>query len=52
MQQIFNMVLEFCAYAVLAIGAQNVLFTRGLGLSQGLRMINDPKKYTWTVPRV
>ncbi|MEG2191735.1 MAG: hypothetical protein RRX95_00440, partial [Oscillospiraceae bacterium] len=37
---------SFFAYSLLAIGAQNAIFTRGLGLSQGLRMINDPKKDT------
>lgn len=36
----------FFSYAVLAIGAQNVIFTRGLGLSNGLRMISDPRKDT------
>jgi Na+-translocating ferredoxin:NAD+ oxidoreductase RnfA subunit len=38
--------MPFFAYSVLAIGAQNVIFSRGLGLSTGLRMINDPRKDT------
>ncbi len=39
-------VITFFSYAVMAIGAENVIFTRGLGLSSGLRMISDPKKDT------
>ena len=46
MNQVLNSILTFFAYSVLAIGAQNVIFTRGLGLSSGLRMINDPGKDT------
>ena len=46
MNQVLNSILTFFAYSVLAIGAQNVIFTRGLGLSSGLRMINDPRKDT------
>ncbi|MBR5521501.1 MAG: NADH:ubiquinone oxidoreductase, subunit RnfA [Oscillospiraceae bacterium] len=41
-----NAIITFFNYAVLAIGAQNVIFTRGLGLSNGLRMMNDPRKDT------
>ena len=46
MNQVFSSLMPFFAYSVLAIGAQNVIFSRGLGLSTGLRMINDPKKDT------
>lgn len=46
MNQLMNSLVTFFSYAVLAIGAQNVIFTRGLGLSTGLRMINDPRKDT------
>ena len=46
MNQVLNSILTFFAYSVLAIGAQNVIFTRGLGLSSGLRMINDPRNDT------
>ena len=42
----FNAITSFFAYTIVAIAAQNVIFTRGLGLSNGLRMINDPKKDT------
>lgn len=41
-----NSIMTFFSYAVLAIAAQNVIFARGLGLSTGLRMINDPRKDT------
>ena len=41
-----NAVFTFFNYAVLAIGAQNVIFTRGLGISNGLRMIKNPRKDT------
>ena len=46
MNQVLNSILTFFAYSVQAIGAQNVIFTRGLGLSSGLRMINYPRKDT------
>ena len=46
MSSMVNAIMSFFSYSVLAIGAQNVIFTRGLGLSSGLRMINDPKKDT------
>ena len=46
MNQVMNNLVSFFAYSILAIGAQNVIFSRGLGLSTGLRMINDPRKDT------
>ena len=46
MNQVLDSIITFFAYSVLAIGAQNVIFSRGLGLSNGLRMINDPRKDT------
>ena len=46
MSQLMNNLVSFFAYSILAIGAQNVIFSRGLGLSTGLRMINDPRKDT------
>lgn len=46
MNNLMNSIITFFSYAVLAIGAQNVIFNRGLGLSTGLRMINDPRKDT------
>ena len=44
MQAVINSVLQFFTYSVFAVGTQNVIFTRALGLSNGLRMINDTKK--------
>ena len=41
-----NAVMTFFNYVILAIGAQNVIFTRGLGLSSGLRIISNPRKDT------
>ena len=46
MTSVLNAITSFFVYSFLAIGAQNVIFTRGLGLSNGLRMISDPKKDT------
>ena len=46
MNNLMNSIITFFSYAVLAIGTQNVIFARGLGLSSGLRMINDPRKDT------
>ena len=46
MSQLFNSLMPFFTYSIIAIGAQNVIFSRGLGLSTGLRMINDPRKDT------
>ncbi len=43
---LMNHLFTFFSYSVLAIGAENVIFARGLGLSTGLRMINDPRKDT------
>ena len=40
-------ILTFFAYAVLAIGAENVIFTRALGISSGLRVIDNPNKDTF-----
>ncbi|MBQ3587609.1 MAG: NADH:ubiquinone oxidoreductase, subunit RnfA [Oscillospiraceae bacterium] len=43
---LINALTAFFNYAVLAVGAQNVIFTRGLGLSNGLRIISNPRKDT------
>ncbi len=36
----------FFTYAMLAIGGENAIFSRSLGLSGGLRMLKSPKKDT------
>ena len=46
MSNVMDNLIPFFTYSILAIGAQNVIFSRGLGLSNGLRMINDPRKDT------
>lgn len=39
-----NWLIKFFTYSMLAIGAENVVFTRGLGISNGLRALNSPRK--------
>ena len=46
MNDIFKPILEFFGYSLIAIGAQNVIFTRALGLSGGMRILNDSRKNT------
>ncbi|MBE6878369.1 MAG: NADH:ubiquinone oxidoreductase, subunit RnfA [Ruminococcaceae bacterium] len=46
MNDILKILVEFFAYSLIAIGAQNAIFTRALGLSSGMRMLNDPRKNT------
>ncbi len=43
---IIKTIVDFFLYSFLAITAQNAIFVRGLGVSEGLRMIKDPRKYT------
>ena len=47
MNDILKLVLQFFGYSLVAIGAQNAIFTRALGLSSGMRMLNDPRKNTY-----
>ena len=47
MNDFLKMMVEFFGYSLVAIGAQNAIFTRALGLSSGMRMLNDPKKNTF-----
>ena len=46
MNDILKILVEFFGYSLIAIGAQNAIFTRALGLSSGMRMLNDPRKNT------
>lgn len=39
-------IISFFTYALLAMGAENAVFARGLGISNGLRALNNPKKDT------
>ena len=47
MNDILKLVLQFFGYSLVAIGAQNAIFTRALGISSGMRMLNDPRKNTF-----
>lgn len=42
-----NALMTFFSFIVLAIGAENVIFTRALGISSGLRVIENPNKDTF-----
>ena len=47
MKEILNMLIDFFLYSFIAIGAQNAIFTRALGLSSGMRILKDPRKNTF-----
>lgn len=38
---------QFLSYAILAVFAENVVFSRALGMSSLLRLVNDPEIKTW-----
>ena len=40
-------VLQFFLYALTAVFAENVIFSRALGMSSLLRLVNDPSIKTW-----
>lgn len=44
MNELINLIVKYFGLALVAIGSQNAIFARGLGLSSGIRMLNDPKK--------
>lgn len=46
MNELLEMLSSYFGLALVAVGAQNVIFTRALGLSSGLRMLNDSEKNT------
>ena len=47
MNDILKILVEFFTYSLVAMGAQNAIFTRALGLSSGMRMLSDPRKNTF-----
>ena len=47
MNDTLKILVEFFAYSLVAMGAQNAIFTRALGLSSGMRMLSDPRKNTF-----
>lgn len=40
-------VSEFVFYAVLAVFAENVVFSRSMGVSRLIKLVNDPEIHTW-----
>ena len=38
---------EFLFYAVLAVFAQNVVFSRAMGVSRLIKLVHDPEIHTW-----
>ena len=40
-------VAEFVFYAVLAVFAENVVFSRSMGVSRLIKLVNDPEIHTW-----
>ncbi len=47
MNELISLIAKYFGLALFAIGSQNAIFARGLGLSSGIRMLNDPKKNTF-----
>ena len=48
MNELLEMLSSYFGLALVAVGAQNVVFTRALGISSGLRVLNDSRKNTGT----
>ena len=46
MSDLLTTIIRFFNLAILAIGAQNAIFTRALGISPGIKMLRDPRKNT------
>ncbi|MBQ5533715.1 MAG: hypothetical protein IIU07_00240 [Lachnospiraceae bacterium] len=46
MNHLVNSLTAFMTFTLLAIGGENAIFTRALGLSSGLRVLRTPKKDT------
>ena len=46
MTELLEMLISFFGLSLVAVGAQNAIFTRGQGLSSGLRMLSDSRKST------
>ena len=47
MSEVLHLVGVFFSYAVLAIFAQNAIFTRGLGVSRLVQLIGDKRTSSW-----
>ena len=46
MNDLLTTIISYFNLAILAIGAQNAIFTRSLGISPGIKMLRDPRKNT------
>lgn len=47
MSEVLHLVGVFFSYAVLAIFAQNAIFTRGLGVSRFVQLVGDKRTSSW-----
>ncbi len=47
MREVLNAVGIFFSYAVLAVFAQNAIFTRGLGVSRLVQLVGDDRTSSW-----
>lgn len=47
MNDLLTTIISYFNLAILAIGAQNAIFTRSLGISPGIKMLRDPRKSTF-----
>lgn len=47
MSEVLHLVSVFFSYAVLAIFAQNAIFTRGLGVSRLVQLVGDKRTSSW-----
>lgn len=47
MNDLLTTIISYFNLALLAIGAQNAIFTRALGISPGIKMLRDPRKNTF-----
>ncbi len=47
MREVMNAVGIFFNYAMLAVFAQNAIFTRGLGVSRLVQLVNDDRTNSW-----
>ncbi len=47
MSEVLHLVGVFFSYAVLAVFAQNAVFTRGLGVSRLVQLVGDERTSSW-----
>ena len=44
---VLQAVAQFAFYVVLAVFAENVVFSRAMGVSRLIKLVNDPEIHTW-----